>query len=280
MSARPDLEPTRALAWLYSRDPQRTVLAALSGVEAEIGASLAPGLEHAVAHARLAWWEQECQRAATGTAEHPLTQQLQRLFSGTARDALKGLRGFVDAATWDLANATFQTRRELAAYCERWSAALVQPWAASALGASPGARADLRAFGGALRELELMCALSADARRGRVRIPLEELEAAGVAPEELARSPGSGALAELVRAQHLRARVALAHSANALPATEQPPLRALLVWATLARERSLRAVAALPRSTLTGDHHGPLDGWRAWRAARRADSGRFVLPAD
>lgn len=278
MSVRPDLGATRALAWLYSRDPQRPVLAALTGIEAEIAASLAPGLEHTVAHARLAWWGEECRRAATGAAEHPLTRRLQALFGGAARGALQGLRGFADAATWDLANATFQTRRELSAYCERWSAALVQPWAAFALGQP--ARADLRAFGSTLRELELLCALFKDARRGRVRIALEELDAAGVAPEQLAQLPCSDALAELVRAQHQRARVALARSANALPVGEQPCLRALLVWATLAREHSLRAIAALPRGTLTGDHHAPLDGWRAWRAARRADSGRFVLPAD
>jgi 15-cis-phytoene synthase len=278
MSARPDLGPTRALVWLYSRDPQRPVLAALTGIEAEVAASLAPGLEHAVAHARLAWWGEECRRAATGAGEHPLTQQLQGLFSGAHRSALRGLHGFVDAATWDLANATFQTRRELAAYCERWSAALVEPWAAFALG--HGAPAEVRALGSALRELELLCALCKDARAGRVRLALAELDAAGVAPEQLAQLPWSSALGALVHAQHQRARAALALSANALPVRDQPSLRTLLVWAALAREHSLRAVAALPQSTLTGDHHAPLDGWRAWRAARQADSGRFVLPAD
>jgi 15-cis-phytoene synthase len=278
MSARPDLGPTRALVWLYTREPQRPVLAALSGIEAQIAASLAPGLEHAVAHARLAWWGEECLRAATGAAEHPLTQQLQGLFSGAARGALKGLRGFVDAATWDLANATFQTRRELSAYCERWSAALVEPWAAFALGT--GAGAELRAFGSALRELELLCALFKDARAGRVRIPLAELDAAGVAPEQLAQRPWSPALGALVQGQQQRARGALALAANALPVGQQPALRALLVWAALARGHSRRAAAALPRNTLTGDHPAPLDGWRAWRAARQADSGRLVLPAD
>jgi 15-cis-phytoene synthase len=277
MSARPDLGPTRALAWLYSRDTQRAVLAALSAIEAEVAASLAPGLEHAVAHARLAWWGEECTRAAAGAAQHPLTQQLQVLFSGAGRGTLLGLRGFVDAATWDLAGATFETRGELAAYCERWSAALAEPFAACAL--QHGGRADVRALGSALRELELLCALVPDARAGRVRIPLEELDAAGLAPGQLAQ-PWTAPLAALVRSQHQRARAALAHSANALPVSDQPSLRALLVWAALAHARSQRAVAALPQTLLTGEHHAPLDGWRAWRAARQADSGRLVLPAD
>jgi hypothetical protein len=112
-----------------------------------------------------------------------------------------------------------------------------------------------------------------------VRIPLADLDAAGLAPGQLAQQPWTGALGELVRGEHLRARAALAHSANALPGHEQPALRALLVWATLALSRSRRTVAALPQALPAGDHHAALDGWRAWRAARRADAGRSMLPA-
>jgi 15-cis-phytoene synthase len=278
MSARPDLGPARALAWLYSADAQRPVLAALTGMEAEVAASLAPGLEHDVGHARLAWWREECMRAGTGQGQHPLTRQLQGLFTGEEACALQGLRGFVDAATWDLASATFQTRRELQAYCERWSAALVEPFATFALRGTP--RAEVREFGRALREAELMCALVPDARAGRVRIPLAELDAAQLTPGQLAQGPWTPQLTELVRATHRRARAALAASANALRACDQPPLRALLVWAALVWARSRRIDAALPRVIPAGDHHAPLDGWRAWRAARRADSGQFLLPAD
>jgi 15-cis-phytoene synthase len=275
MSARPELGPTRALACLYCTDAQRPVLRALTGIEAEIGASLAPGLEHSVAHARLAWWREECLRSGTGQAQHPLTRELQGLLGTDAHGALQGLRGFVDAATWDLAGATFETRKELDAYCERWSAALVEPFTAFALGGS--GRADVRAFGRALRELQLLCALPADARTGRVRIPLAELEAAGVAAGQLTADPWPAPLASLASTLHARARAQLAASCNALPAAVQGPLRALMVWAALARESSQRCVAALPRAMPTGDHHAALDGWRAWRAARGADRGRFVL---
>jgi 15-cis-phytoene synthase len=278
MPARPDLGATRALAWLYSCSAQRPVLAALTAIEAEVTASLAPGLEHQVAHARLAWWREECLRAVTGQGQHPLMRQLQDSFTGDTRSALAGLRGLVDAATWDLAGATFETRQELSAYCERWSAAVVEPFAAFALGQA--AREDVRAFGRALHEVELMCALAADARAGRVRIPLQELDAAKLTPTLLGHHPWTPPLSEFVRASHQRARAALVLSVNALPAGDQQPLRALLVWAALACERSQRISAALPRILPTGDHHAPLDGWRAWRAARRADTGRFVLPAD
>lgn len=264
--------------WLYSRDAQRQVLAALTGIEAEVGASLAPGLEHAVAHARLAWWAEECARAASGAGEHPLTRQLQGLFGGEQRPALAGLRGFVDTATWDLARATFETRRELDAYCERWSAAAVEPFAAFALGRA--AAAHLQPFGRALREVELLCTLDTEARAGRVRLVLADLDAARLSAEELAQASWGPPLREFVRARHQQARGQLAQCANALAAADQPPLRALMVWAALACARSRRCAAALPRALPAGDHLAPLDGWRAWRAARRADSGRLVLSPD
>ena len=47
--ARPGPSATRALAWLYAPEPQRPLLAALWALEAEIGASLQPGLDHQVA---------------------------------------------------------------------------------------------------------------------------------------------------------------------------------------------------------------------------------------
>ena len=278
MSARPDPGPTRALALLYSPGTQAQVLGALTGVESEVNAGVAPGLDHGVAHARLAWWREECERCAAGQGQHPLTRQLQALCTGPAAAALAGLRGFTDIATWDLASASFETRKELAAYCERWSAALVEPFAAFALGEPAGA--EVRSLGAALHELELTCALASDARAGRVRAPLDELEAAGLSAEHLARSPWEAPLASFVRALHQRGRRALAAAANAVPAAQQPALRGLLVWADLAHRRSLRIAAALPGPLPASDHHAPLDGWRAWRAARRADRARFSLPAE
>ena len=87
---------------------------------------------------------------------------------------LAGLAGFVDTAVWDLSCATFDTRRELAGYCERWSAAMIAPLVSLALPEAPAAQA--HAIGVSLREIELLLALAADARSGRLRIPLDELE--------------------------------------------------------------------------------------------------------
>src|SRR5215472_8962965 len=151
--ARPDASATRALAWLYAPEKQRPLLAALCAIEAEIGASLRPALDHQVAHVRLEWWRAECARTAEGAPGHPLTRALADGFADRDPAPLAGLAGLVDTAAWDLAAATFETRRELTGYCERWAEAIVVPLARFAAPEVDGGAA--RALGAALREGEL-----------------------------------------------------------------------------------------------------------------------------
>ena len=62
----------RDFAWLYSPAPLRAVLGPLLDIEREIGAALRPGLDHGVAHMRLAWWHEECGRCAAGHPVHAI----------------------------------------------------------------------------------------------------------------------------------------------------------------------------------------------------------------
>lgn len=271
MPGRPELSPTRTLAWLYSA-AERGVLAALAGIEREIGASLAPALDHQVAHTRLAWWREECARCAAGRSLHPLTRELAAQFAEPA--LLAGLAGFVDTTVWDLARATFETRTELRAYCARWSAAFVEPLARHATPRLAPAHA--QRLGRTLRELELLLALAADARVGRLRLPLEELAAAQVPPESLAQPPWNAALVQLVQTRHHELRTELAAAVAALAPQARAPLSGLLVWTGLTAAHSRRAERDLPHAGAPRDHL-PLDGWRAWRTARRAQANRLRL---
>jgi len=217
---RPDLAPTRRLAWLYSSTVQRPVFAALSALECEIGASLRPGLDHQVAHTRLAWWREECARTAQGSPTHPLTRELAMVLAPLGPTPLAGLAGLVDTAVWDLSCATFGTRRELTGYCERWSTAMVAPLVSLALPAAGAEQA--RALGVGLREIELLLALAPDARAGRLRIPLDELERANTVPESLAQPPWPAPLAQLLRERHRALRTALGVALEALPPAARP----------------------------------------------------------
>jgi 15-cis-phytoene synthase len=261
----------RYFAWLYAGGRMQAILKPLFGIESEIAASLQPGLEHSVAHVRMGWWAEEAARLRAGHAVHPLTRALlaQRPAGAVSAD----ISGLVDVATWDLAAATFETRAELAGYCERWARAVPQlaaTWAAPDLPA-PLAQQFGLGLGVALCELHMLVGLEHSARLGRLRIPVEELSTLGVAPEALARTPWPPALCELLRARHQGLRQALTSSCAVLHApSHRAALRGLLVWAAVMQQHSRRTERALPRSWQRSRWNGIGDSLGAWRAARRA----------
>ena len=270
MPATTDWHPTRYLASLYSPSSGRAVLDALFGIESEIVASLHGGLDHSVAHIRLQWWREECERTVSGRPVHPFTQALV-----TAHvQQLVGLPGFVDVAVWDLANATFDTRRELAAYCERWAAAMLVPAAAHATAGATDPGLWL-AMGGAMHEIEMLANLASEAHSGRLRLPLDELEGAATAPECVAMTPWPAGLARLLAGRHEALRRVLTDSVASIDRRFQPALRGLLVWTALAARRSIHAQRSLPGPRLPKRGDTPAEAWLAWRVARRAMAGNF-----
>ena len=287
MSAKPEADTPRFLAWLYSTPLQQSVLGSLCGIEREVGASLSPGVDHHVAHTRLEWWREECARCAAGNPVHPLTRELrthlEQLAPGSPTNtALAGLSGLVDTASWDLAGATFGRRAELTAYCRRWAAAMVLPvsWGIGARdGTVHAAAGEVAAtgLGVALCELELLGHLARDARRGRLRVPLDELAQAGVAPEALATPPWPQELAAILRGRHQALRQQLAAAVASLTPKTQQGAGGLLVWAALAWRASLRAERALPHAPVASIASAAAANWRAWRAARAAAAGRLRL---
>jgi phytoene/squalene synthetase len=380
MRATLESNPIRYLAWLYSSQLQRVIVGALFDIEGEIGESLKPGLDHQVAHSRLQWWREECERAAEGHPVHPLTQQLvaalrelPHLDPASLSRLLAGLSGFVDVTVWDLASATFETRRELTAYCERWAAAMIGPAVAEAgpavaegfaresaapstresatpsahasaapsahasaapsthasavssthasaapsahvsaapsthasaapsthASAAPSAHASAApsghasavssthasapssagwiAIGVALRELEMLQDVARAAHSGKLRIPLDELQAAHVDPAALSKPPWPAALAKLQFDRHETLRAEIARILNGFNSQQQMAGRGIVVWAALACRSSKRVQRALPALPEPGRFDGLSDAWFAWRVARRATVGRFRL---
>ena len=297
------LSPSRYLACLYSPTPQQPALERLCEIESEIATSLRPGIDHHVAHARLQWWQEECERCAQGRPVHPLTRELVKAYgTPTAGEPspLAGISGFVDAAVWDLASATFETRKELTAYCERWAAAMFETAAVQGVSAAAGAQqvtaaaqestasgaqatnapravSRWRTLGAAVREIELLADLAREAHAGRVRVPLDELERARVEVKCVANPPWPAPLASLLRERHEALRETIAENLATFGREEQPRFRGLLVWAALAWRQSARAQRALPNMILPRRYHALADGWQAWRAARRAAAGNLRL---
>jgi phytoene/squalene synthetase len=262
----------RYFAWLYGGERMQAILAPLFGIEAEINTALAPGLEHNVAHVRTTWWGEEAQRVRGGHALHPLTRALLAQRPAAAHTG-PDFSGLIDITTWDLAAATFETRTELDGYCDRWARAV--PQVAATL-AAPDLPAHLtlafgHGLGVALCELQMLVSLEHAARRGRLRMPLDELAALGVTPDALSHTPWPAALCERLRVRHQELRVALQERCAQLTSPAQRiAWRGLLVWAAVMQLHSQRAEHALPHAWQRSRWDGIRDALRAWRAARRA----------
>jgi phytoene synthase len=254
----------RYFAWLYAGDERRELVRALFEIEHEIEASLRPGLEHHVAHVRLAWWREECERFARGAPVHPATRRLRELMP--AGEAAIELHGLVECAAWDLAAAPPEKRDELERHCGRWARAMILPL----VRASASEKA--HALGTALRETELLLRLAPDARRGWLRLPLDELDSLGIEPRALADPPWPRALAA-----HLQRRFeTLRHSLEcALASIDQSMLH---VWSAVVSASAMRAMSALPDARRDRRLDGIFNALHAWRAARGALRGSARLP--
>ena len=273
---RPDTARARSRLALLPA-PQRPALEALFGIEAEIRASPAPR-PRARGRARAPGLVARGMpaRCAPGTPLHPLTRALRALFRRNARRAAQRAR----AASWISRPGTWPARpsRRAAswpAYCERWSAALVAPWRRSRC--PPRAPARSSPWAARLHELELLVALARMRAPGGCACRWRSSTRPQVAPRTCAAAVAARArprwcvrgIGRPVRRWRQRSR--------ARPPRRRPALRGLLVWAALASGTRARVLAPCPTRARRATITPPLDGWRAWRAARRAARGQLRL---
>jgi hypothetical protein len=157
----PEPGSARYFVLLYAPAAQRATLARLLALSDEIGAGVARGLDHDVAHARLDWWRHEAAQYAAGRAQHPW---LRTSPSDAATTTPFDLSALVHAAALDLAQGLqsptsgAQLRRALFVA------------AAEVLGAGP-VSAQLRESLGDLGALSLPLERAATAPAGNVRTP-------------------------------------------------------------------------------------------------------------
>ena len=283
--AAPATEPgsPRQLAWLYAPAEARDDVAALLELEAEIGHGARPGIEHTVAHARLAWWLEELAGIASGGGRHPLARRLLESFSRAGLSP-PDLRGLGVIAQLDLACAAFETEQEYSSYLNDWSRGLFRNIALR-LCPALDARAALEAFvglaGPALRDLELIARLADDARLGRLHVVLDSKAAADPAiVSAWQRQPWPADACEALRDRIASRRGELCRAAAMLPPPMRSPLRPLLAWCALACELADRAQAALPLQYHAGRLTPLRAAWTAWRAALAASRGRLPQPLE
>jgi len=259
----------RYFSTLFAPKPARPLLEALYAFEAEIRETV-DSSSHEVAHTRMQWWRAEVDRYAGGRAQHPVTVALLGLRDCASHDAAL-LHETLTAADLDLARMTYASAQELEAYAYRAAGALQTLIAAALAGPRPLSVAErefARRLGIAVRQSEMLRDLAIDVARGRLYLPLDAADAAGLDPADL-RSATPDTLRRALDPWRSRLSRALAELPALLSRSERSTQRPGLVLAALHGRLLERIETASHASSERADVPPWSRLWTAWTTAVR-----------
>jgi len=223
-----------------------------------------PATEPGVAHLKLGWWQEEMQRLAQGSPVHPISRYLAALPRAAAVDFYPLLRA-VQAAAVQVSGAPLERAADLPPLAQAlWGGPLAL---ASRLAADFPDETALRNCTKALAAADYLSKSIRDYRRearvGRVPFAVDELLAAGVDNDDLAKEPPPPHLQRYLDGLRKRAAQYFNTAAEMLPRAQRARHRHLLVLAALGQAHLSSRAAAPERRRLK-------DMFLAWTTARRA----------
>jgi phytoene synthase len=220
-------------SFLFLPPDQRRAITALYAFCREVDDIADECLDPTLARIKLAWWRNEIASVYSGGGpQHPVAQALA---AANARFALphEKLREIMDGMEMDLTQSSYADFPSLKVYCERVAGA-VGELSAEIFGYSDRRTlAYARELGIAFQLTNIIRDIGEDARRGRIYLPLDDLQRFNVAAEDvLSRRDGSefGALIEFEIA---RVREFYRRAFALLPEADRKPQRAGLIMAAI-----------------------------------------------
>ncbi|MCX8005544.1 MAG: presqualene diphosphate synthase HpnD [Burkholderiaceae bacterium] len=219
-------------AFLFLPPPRRRAITALYAFCREVDDAVDAVSEPSVAQAKLAWWREEVERLYAGTPQHPVTRALAphlAPFSITRERLLQILEGMM----MDLRQTRYLDYAGLQRYCHL-VAGVVGELAAGIFGdPSPATLEYARRLGQALQLVNILRDVGEDARRGRVYLPLQDLQRFGVSVADVLAARYVPGFAPLMAFEAQRARGLFREALAALPPAERPAQRPGLIKGAL-----------------------------------------------
>ncbi|WP_428414570.1 presqualene diphosphate synthase HpnD [Methylibium sp.] len=261
-------------AFLFLPPPRRAAITAFYAFCREVDDVVDEVSDPGVAATKLAWWRKEVAEAFAGQPHHPV---LQALMPHVADYGIRAehLSAVIDGCEMDLTQTRYLDDVALQRYCHL-VAGVVGEVAASIFGCEPGrplsegTRRYAHTLGRAFQLTNIIRDVGDDARRGRIYLPVSELQRFDVKAHELLQREAPWGYSErftaLMKFQAERAHRLYDEAFAALPDDERraqrPGLMMAEIYRTLLREIETEGFQVLhQRVALT-----PLRKlWLAWK---------------
>lgn len=219
------------LSFRFLSPSQREAMTALYAFCREVDDVVDECSDYQIAQTKLSWWKQEIHRLFHETPQHPVTQALKPV---VARFSLQESHfiEIIDGMQMDTQYNRYADFDQLALYCYR-VASVVGLLSAQIFGYSDkstlGYAHDL---GLAFQLTNIIRDVGEDARRGRIYLPLDELEKAGVSEAQILQSQASPQMQAMLLKQIERAEMFYDKAMSQLtPADLKPQLPGLMMAA-------------------------------------------------
>ena len=186
-----------------------------------------------VAQAKLAWWRDELAALFLGTPSHPVTQALQPFIDAPFGITRERLDAVIDGMELDLRQNRYLDYPALQRYAHL-VAGVVGEMSASIFGfVNPQTIQYAGRLGRALQLINIIRDVGDDARRGRIYLPLDELQRHGVKAADLLAARYVEGFVPLMRFQAERARAQYREALSLLPPEDRRSQRAGLIMGAI-----------------------------------------------
>lgn len=222
------------------------------------------------ARTKLAWWRTEIAGSFSGTASHPVTRALVPVI-GEFDLPQKNFQNIIDGMEMDLAQQRYADFAALQRYCFH-VAGVVGLMAAEIFGyRDPATLRYAEDLGTAFQLTNIIRDVGEDARRGRIYLPLDELDDHGVAPSEILQLRETDAFRTMMRFQIERAENYYERALAQLPRgdrrNQRPGLVMAAIYRTLLSEIKADGCRVLNRQTRLTPVRKLWLAWKTWLRA-------------
>lgn len=221
-------------SFLFLPPERRRAITALYAFCREVDDTVDECTDVAIARNKLIWWRKEIKAMLDGNPSHPVTQALQPHLSAYSLEG-KNLLAIIDGMEMDLDQTRYLDFKGLQRYC--WHvASVVGILSASIFGATrPETLQYAEKLGLAFQLTNIIRDVGEDARKGRIYLPVNELQQFNVTAADILNARHSENFEKLMRFQAERAEKAYEEAFALLPKEDRRTQRPGLMMAAIYR---------------------------------------------